>query len=105
MTKDKGNFPTRFKMDVVVGGEVVERVKSKHFKHILDRKDELKGKYHKDEVDFNIVASNVIKCNKPRYKTFSNVQDWGVHYGVNSDGGYYLANEDYSKVIRLIEVY
>lgn len=118
---EKGKFNTRYKMKVIVDGKVDRIIKSYDLGYIFSQKKRIRKEYHpsgisdgvgkgafyKDPkyplVAFSIVSSNVIKTAKPRYKEFKNLPENTVHYGINSDGEYYAATENYEKIVRLVE--
>ena len=119
--KDKGEFKTRYKMKVIVDGKIDKIIKSHDREYIFKQKKIIRKEYNPDGISdgkgrgawykdpkspvvaFEIVASNVIKTAKPRYRDFKNLPVDTFHYGVNSDNEYYAANEDYSKIVKLIE--
>jgi len=90
-------------MKVIVNNDVVKVYKSADLKYLLNKRFDWKKEYSKDQVEFKIVASNVITVKKPRYVSFNNLPDWEqVIYGVNSDDDYYMMNIDTDQVRRLI---
>ena len=83
---------------------MLKTVKTKNLKYVYTQIEEAKQTYSPEAVEFMIVASEVLKINKPRFKLFKNIPEWDIsHWGVNSQNEYYAANEDYSKVVRLYE--
>lgn len=122
MSKDKGNFPTRHEMKVIVDGvQVGKTIESKNKDYIFEQRKIIRSKYDPylvpcgkgrhtgvkeistPKVEFKIASYQVIKCKKPRYKSFHNLPDWIEHYGVNAIDQYFAANEDYTKILRLRE--
>jgi len=103
--EDKGMFPKRYKLKVVLidTEEVIKKVKTVNPDYMYSEINKMKKLYSKDEIRFDIVVSKVVKINKPRYKYFTNVPEDVAFWGVNSDNQYYAANKDYSKVVRLKE--
>jgi len=97
-------FPPLFKL-IAVNGKSKQIAKSRNFDYILQRKDELKGQYSPDEVEFIISKSEIQKCRKPEYREFKNLPEWDVsHWGINASKQYYAANKDLSKIVLLVEI-
>ncbi len=93
-------FPKRWVL-IAKNGRSKQVSKSRDFNYILSRKDELKQQYRPDEVEFVIKRSEVRKCRKP-VEFFSNLPEWDIeHWGVNSDGTYYVADKDLSRIKKL----
>lgn len=102
-------FPSMWKLKVLIDGKVVKKIKSHDKNYIFKKMRDAKVEFSdvaKERVEFRTVVSNVKKTNKPRYKEFSNLPNWGnMIYGVNCEGAYYAVNEDDNQFIALKEVY
>ena len=94
---------TRHKLKVYIKGEPIKIHKSDDKQYILDVIDAYKVIYDPNEIEFYRNKSEVKIIDKPNIE-FKDLPEWGdVSYGINSDSGYYLRNNDSGKIIRIYE--
>ena len=98
-------FPKRLKLRAIVNG-VVEKHYSKDIKELHTIMREYKKQYTPEQVSFKLTNGSIhIIEALPLGMMFSNPQDLkGKILGQGMEDSYYVADKEFKKVIRLIEI-
>jgi len=92
---------TRYKLKVYIIGEPMKTHKSDDKQYIDDLIEAYKVIYPPDKIEFRRNRSEVKIIDKPNIE-FKELPEWqDTSYGINSDGGYYLRNNNSGKIIRI----
>ena len=92
---------TRYKLKVYIKGEPLKVHKSDDREYIDNLIKAYKVIYTPEQIEFRRNRSEVKIIDKPNVE-FKELPEWhDVSYGINSDMGYYLRNNNSGKIIRI----